>query len=73
MAKPVHWRRICWRRRPIWIIGVGTPYRFHHPPQSDLPELDVRYLNINVSRFDVFSLDGVQMQGDARVALTCSF
>ncbi|MGL0118011.1 thiamine pyrophosphate-dependent enzyme, partial [Salmonella enterica subsp. enterica] len=27
-------------------------------------------LNINVSRFDVFKLDGVQMQGDARVALT---
>lgn len=52
------------------IIGVGTRYTdfttgskwmFQHP--------NVSFLNINVSRFDALKLDGVQLQGDARVAL----
>lgn len=52
------------------IIGVGTRYTdfttgskwmFQHP--------NVGFLNINVSRFDALKLDGVQLQGDARVAL----
>ncbi|WP_329007201.1 3D-(3,5/4)-trihydroxycyclohexane-1,2-dione acylhydrolase (decyclizing) [Pseudomonas aeruginosa] len=52
------------------IIGVGTRYSdfttsskwlFQHPA--------VRFLNLNVSRFDVGKLDAVQLQGDARAAL----
>ncbi|KEA53661.1 3D-(3,5/4)-trihydroxycyclohexane-1,2-dione hydrolase [Mangrovibacter sp. MFB070] len=52
------------------VIGVGTRYTdfttsskwiFHNP--------DVQYVNINVSRFDAFKLDGLQVQGDARVSL----
>lgn len=52
------------------IIGVGTRYTdfttgskwmFQHP--------NVGFLNINVSRFDALKLDGVQLQGDARVVL----
>ncbi|MDI8083792.1 hypothetical protein MJN69_29990, partial [Salmonella enterica subsp. enterica serovar Kentucky] len=43
----------------------------HFVPLAELgAQRNMRYLNINVSRFDVFKLDGVQMQGDARVALT---
>ncbi|EGW4946197.1 3D-(3,5/4)-trihydroxycyclohexane-1,2-dione acylhydrolase (decyclizing), partial [Salmonella enterica subsp. enterica serovar Typhimurium] len=53
------------------IIGVGTRYTdFTTSSKWIFQNPDVRYLNINVSRFDVFKLDGVQMQGDARVALT---
>lgn len=53
------------------VIGVGTRYTdfttsskwlFQHP--------DVSFLNINVNRFDAFKLDGVQVVGDARLALT---
>ncbi len=53
------------------VIGVGTRYTdfttaskwiFHHP--------DVSYLNINVSNFDAYKLDAVQVVADAREALT---
>ncbi|EFG1804817.1 3D-(3,5/4)-trihydroxycyclohexane-1,2-dione acylhydrolase (decyclizing) [Escherichia coli] len=53
------------------IIGVGTRYTdFTTSSKWIFQNPDVRYLNINVSRFDVFKLDGVQLQADARVALT---
>ncbi|MEQ4530011.1 MAG: thiamine pyrophosphate-binding protein, partial [Mixta sp.] len=53
------------------VIGVGTRYTdfttaskwiFQHP--------DVSFLNINVSNFDAYKLDGVQLVADAREALT---
>lgn len=53
------------------VIGVGTRYTdfttaskwiFQHP--------EVSYLNINVSNFDCYKLDGVQLLADAREALT---
>lgn len=52
------------------IIGVGTRYTdfttsskwiFQHP--------EVKYLNINVSRFDAYKLDGVQITADAKETL----
>ena len=53
------------------VIGVGTRYTdfttaskwiFQHP--------DVSFLNINISNFDAYKLDGVQLVADAREALT---
>lgn len=53
------------------IIGVGTRYTdfttsskwiFHNP--------NVSFLNVNISRFDSFKLDGVSLLGDARVCLS---
>lgn len=53
------------------VIGVGTRYTdfttaskwiFQHP--------EVSFLNINVSNFDSYKLDGVQLVADAREALT---
>ena len=53
------------------VIGVGTRYTdfttaskwiFQHP--------EVSFLNINISNFDAYKLDGVQMVADARAALT---
>ena len=53
------------------VIGIGTRYTdfttsskwiFQHP--------DVSFLNINVSNFDSYKLDGVQLVADAREALT---
>ena len=53
------------------VIGVGTRYTdfttaskwiFHNP--------DVSYININVSNFDAYKLDAVQVVADAREALT---
>ena len=53
------------------IIGVGTRYTdFTTSSKWIFQNPEVCYLNINVSRFDVFKLDGIQMQGDARIALT---
>ncbi|MFQ1047820.1 3D-(3,5/4)-trihydroxycyclohexane-1,2-dione acylhydrolase (decyclizing) [Avibacterium paragallinarum] len=52
------------------IIGIGTRYTdfttsskwiFQHP--------EVSYLNINVSRFDAYKLDGVQITADAKKTL----
>lgn len=52
------------------VIGIGTRYTdfttaskwiFQHP--------DVTFLNVNVSRFDSYKLDGVQLLADAREAL----
>ncbi|MFQ1049172.1 3D-(3,5/4)-trihydroxycyclohexane-1,2-dione acylhydrolase (decyclizing) [Avibacterium paragallinarum] len=52
------------------IIGIGTRYTdfttsskwiFQHP--------EVNYLNINVSRFDAYKLDGVQITADAKKTL----
>ncbi|KKB06600.1 3D-(3,5/4)-trihydroxycyclohexane-1,2-dione acylhydrolase (decyclizing) [Pantoea anthophila] len=53
------------------VIGIGTRYTdfttaskwiFRHP--------DVSFLNINVSNFDSYKLDGVQLLADAREGLT---
>jgi 3D-(3,5/4)-trihydroxycyclohexane-1,2-dione acylhydrolase (decyclizing) len=53
------------------VIGVGTRFSdfttsskwiFQHP--------EVRFLNINVSNFDAWKLDGIAMLADAREALT---
>ncbi|ALB61813.1 Epi-inositol hydrolase [Cronobacter condimenti 1330] len=53
------------------VIGVGTRFTdfttaskwiFQHP--------DVRFLNINVSNFDAWKLDGIALLADAREALT---
>jgi len=53
------------------VIGIGTRYTdfttaskwiFQHP--------EVSHLNINVSNFDSYKLDGVQLLADAREALT---
>lgn len=52
------------------VIGIGTRYTdfttsskwlFKHP--------QVQFLNINISRFDAFKLDGVQLTGDAQLCL----
>ncbi|MGI7008373.1 3D-(3,5/4)-trihydroxycyclohexane-1,2-dione acylhydrolase (decyclizing) [Citrobacter braakii] len=52
------------------VIGVGTRYTdFTTSSKWIFQNPDVRYLNINISRFDTFKLDGVQVQADARVAL----
>jgi 3D-(3,5/4)-trihydroxycyclohexane-1,2-dione acylhydrolase (decyclizing) len=53
------------------VIGVGTRFSdfttaskwiFQHP--------EVRFLNINVSNFDAWKLDGIAMLADAREAMT---
>ena len=53
------------------VIGLGTRFSdfttsskwiFQHP--------GVRFLNINVSNFDAWKLDGIPMLADAREALT---
>ncbi|MCW9699039.1 MULTISPECIES: 3D-(3,5/4)-trihydroxycyclohexane-1,2-dione acylhydrolase (decyclizing) [unclassified Avibacterium] len=52
------------------IIGIGTRYTdfttsskwiFQHP--------EVKYLNINIARFDAYKLDGVQITADAKETL----
>lgn len=52
------------------VIGVGTRYTdFTTSSKWIFRNPDVSFLNINVSRFDSFKLDGVSMLGDARVSL----
>ncbi|MBF9002375.1 3D-(3,5/4)-trihydroxycyclohexane-1,2-dione acylhydrolase (decyclizing) [Vibrio nitrifigilis] len=53
------------------IIGVGTRYTdFTTSSKWIFQNPDVKYVNINVSRFDAFKLDGVQVVADAKQALT---
>ena len=52
------------------IIGVGTRYSdFTTGSKSLFQNPDVQFLNLNVGAFDVQKLDGVQVLGDARLAL----
>lgn len=53
------------------VIGVGTRYTdFTTASKWIFQNPDVSYLNINVSSFDAYKLDGVQVVADAREALT---
>lgn len=52
------------------VIGIGTRYTdFTTSSKWIFQNPDVAFLNINVSRFDAFKLDGVQLVGDARSSL----
>lgn len=52
------------------IIGVGTRYTdFTTCSKWGFQNPSVAFLNINISRFDAFKLDGVQLLADAREAL----
>ncbi|WP_130832453.1 3D-(3,5/4)-trihydroxycyclohexane-1,2-dione acylhydrolase (decyclizing) [[Erwinia] mediterraneensis] len=53
------------------VIGVGTRYTdFTTASKWIFQHSEVSYLNINVSNFDCYKLDGVQLLADAREALT---
>jgi len=53
------------------VIGVGTRYTdFTTASKWIFQNPDVSFLNINVSNFDSYKLDGVQLVADAREALT---
>ena len=53
------------------VIGVGTRYTdFTTASKWIFQNDDVSYLNINVSSFDSYKLDGVQLLADAREGLT---
>lgn len=53
------------------IIGVGTRYTdFTTSSKWLFKQQDAAFLNINISRFDAYKLDGVQLVGDARATLT---
>ncbi|MGK9174601.1 3D-(3,5/4)-trihydroxycyclohexane-1,2-dione acylhydrolase (decyclizing) [Yokenella regensburgei] len=52
------------------VIGIGTRYTdFTTSSKWIFQNPDVDFLNINVSRFDAFKLDGVQLLGDASASL----
>lgn len=52
------------------VIGVGTRYTdFTTASKWIFQHSEVSYLNINVSNFDCYKLDGVQLLADAREAL----
>ncbi|WP_182185961.1 3D-(3,5/4)-trihydroxycyclohexane-1,2-dione acylhydrolase (decyclizing) [Pectinatus frisingensis] len=52
------------------VIGIGTRYTdFTTSSKWLFQNTEVSYLNINVSEFHAYKLDGVQMIADARVAL----
>ena len=53
------------------VIGVGTRYTdFTTASKWIFQNPDVSFININVSNFDSYKLDGVQVVADAREALT---
>ena len=53
------------------IIGVGTRYTdFTTSSKWIFQNPEVSFLNINVSRFDAYKLDGVSLQADARIGLS---
>ncbi|WNN44577.1 MULTISPECIES: 3D-(3,5/4)-trihydroxycyclohexane-1,2-dione acylhydrolase (decyclizing) [Winslowiella] len=53
------------------VIGVGTRYTdFTTASKWIFQNPEVSFLNINVSNFDSYKLDGVQLVADAREALT---
>ncbi|MEM6161231.1 3D-(3,5/4)-trihydroxycyclohexane-1,2-dione acylhydrolase (decyclizing) [Erwinia sp. P6884] len=53
------------------VIGVGTRYTdFTTASKWIFQDPNVSFLNINVSNFDAWKLDGVQIVADAREALT---
>ena len=53
------------------VIGVGTRYTdFTTASKWIFQNPEVSYLNINVSNFDSYKLDGVQLLADAREGLT---
>lgn len=52
------------------VIGVGTRYTdFTTSSKWIFQNPNVQYVNINVSRFHAYKLDGIQVVGDAGVAL----
>lgn len=52
------------------VIGVGTRYTdFTTSSKWIFQNLNVQYVNINVSRFHAYKLDGIQVVGDAGAAL----
>ncbi|PJG84059.1 3D-(3,5/4)-trihydroxycyclohexane-1,2-dione acylhydrolase (decyclizing) [Caviibacterium pharyngocola] len=52
------------------IIGIGTRYTdFTTGSKWIFQNPDVKYLNINVARFDAYKLDGVQITADAKETL----
>lgn len=52
------------------VIGVGTRYTdFTTSSKWIFQNPEVKYLNINVSRFDAYKLDAVQVVADAKIAL----
>lgn len=58
-------------QRADLIIGVGTRYTdFTTSSKGLFKNDDVKFLNINISRFDAGKLDGLMMIADARQALS---
>ncbi|QUJ06740.1 hypothetical protein KCP70_14485 [Salmonella enterica subsp. enterica] len=52
LAKPVHWRRICWHREATSDYRCGDAIPISPPPSKWIfQNPDVRCLNINVDRF----------------------
>ncbi|PKM51980.1 MAG: 3D-(3,5/4)-trihydroxycyclohexane-1,2-dione acylhydrolase (decyclizing) [Firmicutes bacterium HGW-Firmicutes-7] len=52
------------------VIGVGTRYTdFTTASKWIFRNPEVEYVNINVASFDAYKMDGVQVVGDAKVAL----
>ena len=52
------------------VIGVGTRYTdFTTSSKWLYQNLDVEFLNINISRFHAYKMDGFQVVGDAKVSL----
>lgn len=52
------------------VIGVGTRYTdFTTASKWLYQNPEVKFLNINIAAFDVYKMDGVQIQADAKAAL----
>src|SRR5699024_3018231 len=52
------------------VIGIGTRYTdFTTSSKWIFQNENVEFLNINVSRFDAYKLDGIQITADAKAAL----
>ena len=52
------------------IIGIGTRYTdFTTSSKWIFQNPDVKFLNINIARFDAYKLDGVQVVADAKETL----
>jgi 3D-(3,5/4)-trihydroxycyclohexane-1,2-dione acylhydrolase (decyclizing) len=53
------------------VIGIGTRYSdFTTASRTAFQNPNVRFININVARFDSFKLGGIPLCGDARATLT---
>ena len=72
-ARPGRRRRTRWPATADLVIGIGTRYAdFTTASRTAFQNPDVRFVNINVARFDGGKHAGLPVVADAREALDCA-